>query len=678
MKKLSYIFFLLFLSFGLQAQVDRTQPKPGPAPKVNVGKPQTFELKNGLKVMVVENHKLPQVSITLSIDNPPYTEGDKKGVNALIGALLGNGTSKISKEDYQEEIDFMGADLYFNSSGVYASTLSRYFPRVIEMIAAGITDPKFTQEDLSAEIAKMIDGLKSSERSVQANAARVENVLAYGANHPFGEFETIEKFGNITLTDVQNQFKTYFVPNNAYLIIVGDVKFKEVKSLVEKKFNNWKAGKIPTSTFPQPKNVAKTEINFVDMPNAVQSEIAVFNTTNLKMTDPDYFAALVANQIYGGNFNSYLNMNLRETNGWTYGARSSIRGSKNVNKFKAGAQVRNEVTDSAVFETMKELNRIRTEKVTDEILENIKATLIGNFVMDAEKPEVIARQALITKTQNLPDNFYQNYIQSINAVTKEDVMKAAQKYFLANNARILVVGKGSEVIPGLERLGYTINYFDRFGNPTTKPQAKQIDANVTVKTVIDNYINSIGGAQNLSKIKSVMTNAEGEIQGMKFNIKSINTTDGKSLTDFSMMGQSMSKSVFNGKTGYSAGQGQRIELEEKDINDTKFYSHPFPELNLASKTGVTLAGIENINGSDAYVVVDGKKKLFFDIKSGLKVAEATAVEGMGDQTIIFGEYKDVKGVKYPHKMTIDLGGMEADFIIKDIKINEGVTDADFM
>lgn len=175
-----------------------------------------------------------------------------------------------------------------------------------------------------------------------------------------------------------------------------------------------------------------------------------------------------------------------------------------------------------------------------------------------------------------------------------------------------------------------------------------------------------------------MTNAEGEIQGMKFNIKSINTTDGKSLTDFSMMGQSMSKSVFNGKTGYSAGQGQRIELEEKDINDTKFYSHPFPELNLASKTGVTLAGIENINGSDAYVVVDGKKKLFFDTKSGLKVAEATAVEGMGDQTIIFGEYKDVKGVKYPHKMTIDLGGMEADFIIKDIKINEGVTDADFM
>lgn len=678
MKKLSYIFFLLFLSFGLQAQVDRTQPKPGPAPKVNVGKPQTFELKNGLKVMVVENHKLPQVSITLSIDNPPYTEGDKKGVNALIGALLGNGTSKISKEDYQEEIDFMGADLYFNSSGVYASTLSRYFPRVIEMIAAGITDPKFTQDDLSAEIAKMIDGLKSGERSVQANAARVENVLAYGANHPFGEFETIEKFGNITLTDVQNQFKTYFVPNNAYLIIVGDVKFKEVKSLVEKNFNNWKAGKIPTSTFPQPKNVAKTEINFVDMPNAVQSEIAVFNTTNLKMTDPDYFAALVANQIYGGNFNSYLNMNLREDNGWTYGARSSIRGSKNVNKFKAGAQVRNEVTDSAVFETMKELNRIRTEKVTDEILENIKATLIGNFVMDAEKPEVIARLALISETQSLPDNFYQNYIQSISAVTKEDVMKAAQKYFLADNARILVVGKGSDVLPGLERLGYTINYFDRFGNPTTKPQAKQIDANVTVKTVIDNYINSIGGTQNLSKIKSVMTNAEGEIQGMKFNIKSINTTDGKSLTDFSMMGQSMSKSVFNGKTGYSAGQGQRIELEEKEINDAKFYSHPFPELNLASKTGVTLAGIENINGSDAYVVVDGKKKLFFDIKSGLKVAEATAVEGMGDQTIIFDEYKDVKGVKYPHKMTIDLGGMEADFIIKDIKINEGVTDADFM
>src|SRR5690606_40910157 len=198
------------------------------------------------------------------------------------------------------------------------------------------------------------------------------------------------------------------------------------------------SGNVPSSQYDDPKNVSKTEINFVDMPNAVQSEVAVLSSVNLKMTDKDYFAALLANQIYGGDFNSYLNMNLREAHGWTYGARSSIRGSKYVGKFKAGAQVRNEVTDSAVVETMKELNRIRTEKATPEALETVKATFIGNFVMDAEKPEVIARQALLSQTQNLPADFYQNYIQSINAVTFDDVQKATLKYFSKQSASIMV------------------------------------------------------------------------------------------------------------------------------------------------------------------------------------------------------------------------------------------------
>src|SRR5690606_4502640 len=176
---------------------------------------------------------------------------------------------------------------------------------------------------------------------------------------------------------------------------------------------------------------------------AVQSEIAILSSVNLKMTDEDYFPALLANQIYGGDFNSYLNMNLREAHGWTYGARSSIRGNKYTGKYKAGASVRNEVTDSAVVEAMKELNRIRTEKVTQEELETVKATFLGNFVMDAQKPEVIARQALLMQTQHLPEDFYQNYIQHINAVTVDQVHAAAQKYFSYDNARILVVGKAS-------------------------------------------------------------------------------------------------------------------------------------------------------------------------------------------------------------------------------------------
>lgn len=678
MKNLIYILIMAFFTVGANAQVDRTQPKPGPSPKVNVGKPKTFTLKNGLKVMVVENHKLPRVTMSLSIDNPPFTEGNKKGIDDLTGSLIGNGTSRISKDKFQEEIDFMGAGIYFHSSGASANTLSRYFPRVLELMAQGATDPKFTQEDFDKEVSRYIDGLKTEEKSVAANAQRVENVLVFGANHPFGEFVTEERLKGLTLDDVKNHYKNYFLPNNAYLIIVGDVKFKEVKKLVKQEFSNWEKGSLPVSDYDEPKNVDKTQIDFVDMPNAVQSEIAILSSVNLKMTDEDYFPALLANQIYGGDFNSYLNMNLREAHGWTYGARSSIRGNKYTGKYKAGASVRNEVTDSAVVEAMKELNRIRTEKVTQEELEIVKATFLGNFVMDAQKPEVIARQALLMQTQHLPKDFYQNYIQHINAVTVDQIHAAAQKYFSYDNARILVVGKASDVLPALEKLPYPIHYYDRFGNPTTKPEVKKMDANVTVNSVLDDYIQAVGGDKTQS-VKTIIAIYEGEVQGMKLNIKSINSTDKKSLELVTMMGNPLSKSVFNGKTGYREQQGQREEMTSDEIQDSQYDALPFPELELANKPGVTISGIENFNGKDAYVLVDGKKKSYYDVDSGLKLGTSAAINAGGqtiNQITVYGEYKEFDGIKVPSQIILNMG-MDMEFNLTDVKINEGVSDKDF-
>jgi predicted Zn-dependent peptidase len=669
---------MVFLAAGANAQIDRSQPKPGPSPKVNIGKPQTFELKNGLKVMVVENHKLPRVSITLSLDNPLFTEGNKKGVDALTGSLMGNGTSKILKEKFQEEVDFMGSSINFYSSGASANTLSRYFGRTLELMAQGVTDPMFTQDDFDKAIARSIDGLKAGEKSVTENAQRVENVLVFGANHPYGEFTTEDKLKGLTLNDVKSHYKNYFVPNNAYLIIIGDVKFKEVKKLVEADFASWKKGTLPVSQFQDPKNIAKTQIDFVDMPNAVQSEVAILSSVNLKMTDSDYFAALVANQIFGGDFNSYLNMNLREANGWTYGARSSIRGNKHIGKFKAGASVRNEVTDSAVVESIKELKKIRSEKVDADMLATVKAGLIGNFVMDAEKPEFIARQALMTQTQNLPSNFFENYIQSINAVTADQVLKAAQKYFSLDNSRILVVGKASEVLPGLEKLGYSVNYYDRFGAKTSKPEQKKVDANVSVQSVLDNYIAAIGGDKTKS-IKSLVATYSGTVQGMALNLKSISTTEGKSATVVSGMGMELQKSVFNGKTGYNAQQGQKADLTSEEIADFKYSAQPFPELTLGKKEGVTLAGIENFEGKEAYIIADGKKKQFYDVKTGLLLGTTIELEAEGQkfvQTIVYNNYKDYDGIKLPSQFTMNVG-VDMVFDLQDVKFNQTVADSEF-
>jgi len=443
----------------MQAQ-DRTQPKPGPSPVINIKKPESFTLPNGLKVMVVENHKLPRVSFNLSIDNTPYAEGAKKGVADLTSSLIGNGSVKISKDAFNEEIDFLGADLNFYASGASGSSLSKYSGRILELMADGALNPNFTQEEFDKEKDKLLENIKTQEKSVAAVAGRVQNVLAFGKDHPSGEFLIEETIKNVTLSDVENNYHTYFVPENAYLIIIGDVKFKETKKAVEKLFGSWAKATAPSLTYTDPINVQYSQINFVDMPNAVQSEIALQNTVNLKMNDKDYFATIVANQILGGDFNSYLNMNLREAHGWTYGARSGIGGSKYVSTFRASTQVRNAVTDSAVVEFFKEIKKIRTEKVTEEMLANVKAGYVGKFVMQIEKPQTVAGYALRIKTQGLPEDFYENYIKNINAVTAEEVMAAANKYFLEDNIRVVIVGKGIEVLPGLEKLKIPMFYFD--------------------------------------------------------------------------------------------------------------------------------------------------------------------------------------------------------------------------
>ncbi|NQV78530.1 MAG: insulinase family protein, partial [Lutibacter sp.] len=383
------IITILFFTLSLSAQVDRSvQPKPGPSPKINLGKPQTFELKNGLKVLVVENHKLPRVSAMLTIDNNPIFEGDKAGVSSLTGSLIGSGTKNISKDAFNEEVDYLGANLSFSSQGARLNSLSKYFPRILELMADGSQNPIFTQEDFDKEVNILLDGIKSGEKSVATIASRAQSALAYGKKHPYGEFTSKETVENIALADVQNFYNTYFKPNNAYLVIVGDVNFEEVKKLVKKQFSNWKKGELPAYSIPVVNNVTETEIDFIDMPNAVQSDVTILSTVDFKMTDSDYCAILLANQIFGGDFNSYLNMNLREAHGYTYGARSGIRPDKNTAAlFTAGAQVRNSVTDSTVIQTMLELTKIRTVNVTSEELEIVKATYVGSFVRNIEKPE---------------------------------------------------------------------------------------------------------------------------------------------------------------------------------------------------------------------------------------------------------------------------------------------------
>lgn len=678
-KQFTYIAAAFLFSGMISAQkIDlNAMPKPGPTPAINIAKPKTFQLKNGLTVMVVENNKLPRVNMSLSMDRPPYYEGNIAGVSDIMADQLGNGTTTLSKEEFNKKVDFLGANLNFSSAGASSNSLSKYFPEVLALMSDAIINPKFDAKEVQTSKERTLEDLKSSEKNASAIASKVSSALTYGKNTSRGEFETAESINKIQLADVQNIYSKYYAPDNAYLVIVGDVKFDKVKSMVEKSFGNWKKANTKFAALEPAANVATTEIDVVDVPSAVQSVVSVGNLHTLKMSDANYFPATIANYILGGGGEARLFMNLREKNGFTYGAYSSLTASKYSPQFSAQASVRNEVTDKAVKEFMNELNGISTIK--PEELDNAKAKLKGSFIMSLEQPATIARFALNQKVQNLPDDFYTNYLKSIDKVTATDVTNAVKATVFPNQSRIFIAGKAADISEGLEKLGYPVKYYDSNANPVAKPTAQKVDANVTVASIADKYINAIGGKAALAKINSYTVNAAMSMQGQTIDVKMIKAQGGKELQLVTMGAMTLQKQVFDGKTGYSETQGQKAEMKAEEIAERKKNTELFEELGFAKDADLKLGGIEKVGGEDSYALKGKETTYYYSVKTGLKTGETKTVKANGQEFSIpttFSNYKDVAGVKMPYTIVMSQMGMDMTMEVKSIEVNQA-KDADF-
>jgi zinc protease len=684
--KLYVLIAVFFMSLGVNAQIDRSQqPKAGPAPKISLEKPEEFELKNGLKILVVENHKLPRVSFNIAFDRDPVLEGEKAGVTALLGAMLANGTTTISKDDFNEEIDFLGARLNFGFGGGSAGSITKYSNRMLELLADAAMNPLLTEEEFQKEKEKLIEGIKSDAKSVDAIAGRVGGALAYGKQHPYGEFITEESVEAVTLADVKTYFDKYFTPNNTYLVIIGDVNTKSIVKLVKKYFKNWEKAASTTTVIVEPNaNPESLEIDFIDMPNAVQSNISLTSNVKLKMSDPDYHAVLIANKILGGGFNSYLNMNLREEHGYTYGARSSVGTDKYISRFRAGAAVRNAVTDSAVVETIKEIKRFQTEPVEAEALANAKAKYVGDFVLALERPSTVAQYAINTKINELPEDFYATYLEKINAVSIEDVNRVANLYFTADNARIVVVGKGSEVITNLEKTGIPINYFDTFANPVEKPEfTKPIPTGITAATVLESYIVAIGGLEAVNAVSSVMTASNVTIEGMPFKPTAVMKTMAPNMSSMEMSIEGMGtvmKQKFDGSEGYTEQQGMQQPMSDDELAEKAEEKGLFPETYLDVNT-LTLVSLTAIEGVDVYKIkVKEDSYRYYNATTGLLVRTEKSEEAQGQKITSvqdLSDYREVNGVLFPYAQKITAGpqviGMEASKIV----VNDDVSAEDF-
>ena len=684
------IALVIILSSSANAQIDRSiMPESGPAPEIFFGKPQTFNLDNGLTVMVVENTKLPRASASLSFDNPLIFEGDIAGVSSILAEMVGNGTQSISKEDFIEEIDYMGASLNVTGSGAFAGSLKRYFPRVLELMASAVLEPLFTQEEFDRQKNLIKESLKTGDKDVATAANRVEGFITYGSQHPNGEFVTQESLDKASLQDAIDFYNNYSSPSNAYLVIIGDVNYDEIKSKVTNLFGSWSSKDVSASSFPSPTNPDETEIIFVDMPNGVQSVVSIINTVDFNKNNSDYFAALVANRILGGGGAGRLFNNLREDKGWTYGSYSGISESyKTKGTVIAQAQVRNEVTDSAAVELLMELDKMKNSFVTDEELNSAKAKYTGNFVLSLENPSTIAGFARNIITQKLPEDYYNSFLENINNVTKEDVQKAANNYFLTDNTRVFITGKGSEILESIENIEYNgkkvkVRYFDKYANEIERPDYS-IDSDISAEDVINEYVKAIGGKDALAEVTSIEVKATSNIQGTVLEMYSVKNNQNQSLMEMSAMGMTIAKTVFNKFQGYNEVNGQRIPLTEVELEQAIINSALFSELNFDFSL-VELVGTSDVEGEKAYEIkVTDNKSVFYSVDTGLKLKEVESQEVEGNLIVgetYYREYEEVEGILLPkviNQVSASIpipGGIT--FKATSIKLNVETKDSDF-
>lgn len=452
-------------------------PRPFKLPSVT-----TYKLDNGLDVQLLEDHRVPFVTVELGIKaGSAHEPRELLGLSSITASMLSEGTKKLKSKEIAEEVDFIGGGLRASADAdftvVVASSLSKYTDRLFNIMSDVVLNPSFPEDELKLNKTNLLQELimKRSEPDflVSERFAKV----VYG-EHPYSvvapEPETVER---ITKADLEKYHSSQYVPNNAVLIVVGDFDKAALEATIKKSFGAqvWPSGKIETANTATAPKINGKHIYLVDRPGSVQSTLRLGNL-GLNKTNPDYFPMLVANQILGGASHSRLFTNIRENKGYTYGAYSGFSARKDPGSFAASADVRTEVTTPSLQEFIYELEKMRNLKVDDKEMADAKNYLTGSFQLGLETQAGLAQRLIEVQLYNLPANYLETYTDKVMTVNPDDVRRVARKYIDIDNMVITVVGDANKIKRELE-LFAPVDLYDTQGKPmkeavgTAKPGA---------------------------------------------------------------------------------------------------------------------------------------------------------------------------------------------------------------
>jgi len=444
------------------SKVERKNRAPVSKDVLKVTLPRATEatLSNGLTVLVMENHRLPMISLQYNISGagPIFEPSNTAGLANITAQMLREGTKTKTSVQIAEQAAQLGAEISasaaFGSSStiVNASGLSDNLDQWLALTNDVLLNPTFPADELS----RLKQRLKAQLRQQRANPNFLSNErfsrAVYGTHPAAVVAATNESIDAITSEMLTKWHQDRYAPQNAILGITGDVKAAEIVQKLEKALAAWKKTDLKEVLPPNARAAASKKVLLVDRPGSVQTTVVLGNIA-IDRRDPDYIALTVANHILGGGPAARLFLNLREEKGYTYGVYSSFTALKYPGPWRAGGDVRTEVTEGAITEFLKEFQRIRDEKVPASELEEAKRAIVAGFALSLERPTELLGYAIVRKIYGFPPDYWDTYPSQVMAVTADDIQRVARKYINPDNLQVVAVGDVSKIKGTMEKYG---------------------------------------------------------------------------------------------------------------------------------------------------------------------------------------------------------------------------------
>ncbi len=457
---------------NVASMFDRTKPpKPGPASKVPFPKHFEGKSENGFKYFVIENHALPIVTMGFIVRSGAAYDGALPGLGSVTGELLTKGTRKRTATQIAEEIDFVGGSLSNNvswdASQIFVSVLRNHTRTGFDLLQDIVLNPTFPEEEIERVRAQRLASIQQLKAD-PGYLADVRFMSSVFGDHPYGRPSsgTDRSIGLMTRKDFVSFHKSYYTPDNSFLVFAGDITPEEADRYVSRRFKKWKGKKKPFKIKPPDLEKERATVCVVDKPGAVQSTLRIGHI-GIARNNKDFLKVFVMNTLLGGYFTSRINMNLREVHGYTYGGKTTFDARLLPGIFEVSSDVRNEVTGETVDEVIAELNRIRDTLPSRDEMNMVKNYTVGLFPIQLETPQQVAGRVVAVELYHLPKNYYRNYRDNVMKVSASDIRAAARKYIRPDRLSIVLSGNSQEIMDKLKKFG-PVEVFDAEGNKINK------------------------------------------------------------------------------------------------------------------------------------------------------------------------------------------------------------------